>query len=780
MKRIQVLLSVLALLAATACSQRYELNLPLALNRTEMRFESSGNSYYVLVYCQGAWTARLDKEVPWVSLSRTEGVGNGQIMVTTDLNRGVSRGVSLIVNGAAGSKEMYISQKSGGSEVGNYKLVKEQVDLLRGASTGRMAAKTDLDEETLSGVEVTVEYEAEDAQPWIHDFVVTSTRVHFQADENTTGANRSAQVTLTFPLARWDTPVQAFFTVNQSTAEPAEMAATLSPLSDGTQPAWAEGDRLLLLDADGSTILPAEVALASGSQATLLFNADAVRSGILGAAYPEDYIYRWSDGKVYVRLPEDRPYVTSLSQATDLAVMAGKKDGERISLSAAGALLRLTLQGEGVLQQLSLMAEVPITGDGTMDMSLANPAYMPASGASSQIFMDLPAEGVSLPATLYVAVPEGDLGNILISAVTSAWSGCVSGKAQEDGTAGGIVPLQEINFTIPTEATDLTQGDKWGNCFLVESADQAMYSFALRKPDGAIVSQASQCSILWQTAPNVVDYLAIDAANSTLYFRKSQDNPGSSHVAVMDADGLVCWSYHIWAPASPVKECPFGSRIFMDRNLGAREAAAQDESNASIGMHYQWGRKDPFPPARATGSGNGRRSVVYPDNIVFVVAQDGISQAVADATPNTYYWGSGASGKQDWRDVQDDTLWETASSNANPCPYGWMVPSNDDLCVLPDRLKAAEYVSKVGITIQDDEGKAVLFVPGGAYRRSTSTASELANMQDGWIWSSTPYEMGQYRGSYRLWFQSNQNNRRLDTSYPQRRWAGNIRCIKVK
>ncbi len=98
MKRIQLLLPVLALLlAAAGCSQRYELNLPLALNRTEMRFDASGNSYYVLVYCQGDWTATLEKDVPWVSLSRSSGHGNSQIMVSADLNRGVSRGVVLTV-----------------------------------------------------------------------------------------------------------------------------------------------------------------------------------------------------------------------------------------------------------------------------------------------------------------------------------------------------------------------------------------------------------------------------------------------------------------------------------------------------------------------------------------------------------------------------------------------------------------------------------------------------------------------------------------------------------
>lgn len=770
------------LLAAAGCSQRYELNLPLALNRTEMRFDASGNSYYVMVYCQGAWTARLDKEVPWVELSRTEGVGNSQIMVSADLNRGVSRGVTLLVTGAAGTKEMYISQTSGNSEAGNYSLVKEGIEMLRGASTGRIAAGTDLDEETLSRVETSVEYDQEDLQPWIHDIQVSASRVTFQVDENTSGEPRSATVYLSFPLARWDTPVQAFFTVSQSVAEPAEIPASLLPLNDGTQPVWADGDRLLLLDSDGSNTFPAEVNTFNGAAATLLFNADAVRSGVLGGVYPEDYVSRWSGGKVYVHLPESQPYVSSPALAGQLALVAGKKVGDALQLGGACALLRLNLQGEGTLQQLSVLAGSPLSGDGTIDMAQDRPVYVPGSDGSPQITVNIPAEGIALPAQLYVAVPAGDLGNLLVSAVTSTWSGCVSGAAQAAGTAGGVIALEELSFSIPAQATDLTQGSKWANCFVVDGTEEALYSVEIRRPDGTLpASDISRCSILWQTAPGVVDYLAIDPASSKLYFRKSADNPGSAHVAVISGDGVIRWSYHIWAPATPVEERVIGTWTFMDRNVGAIRADARDYSNASIGMHYQWGRKDPFPPAKATAAnGNGMRAKVYPDNIVFVTAQDGVSQEVADATPNTYYWGSGASGKQDWRDVQDDALWASATSNANPCPYGWMVPSNDALGVIPERLKAAEYVSKVGITIQDDNGKEMLFVPGGAYRRSTSTASELANMSDGWIWSSTPIDITPYRGSYRLWYQSNVNNRRIDSTYPHRRWGGNVRCVKVQ
>ncbi len=770
------------LLAAAGCSQRYELDLPLALNRTEMRFEASGNSYYVMVYCRGAWTARLDKDVPWVSLSRTEGVGNSQIMVSTDLNRGVSRGVSLLVSGDAGTREMYISQKSGNSEAGNYKLVKEGLEMLRKAATGRIAAGTDLDEATLAGVQSSVEYAQGDSQPWIHDIQVSAARVTFRVDENNTGAARSATVNLSFPLARWDTPVQAFFQVNQSVAEPVEMKASLSPVEGGAQPVWAEGDRLLLLDTDGSNTFPAEVYSAEGADATLLFNEEAVQSGVSGGVYPEDCISRWSGGKVYVHLPDTRPVVTRLAQAEHLALLAGKKVNDGIRLGGACALLRLDLQGTGKLLQLNLLAASALTGDGTIDMAGDKPVYVPSAEGNPQITVDIPAEGITLPAQLYVAVPEGNLGSLLVSAVTSSWSGCVSGEPQAAAAAGSVVALQELSFSIPSEATDLTRGGKWANCFMVDGEQEAMYSVDIRRPDGSVpAADISRCSILWQTAPGVVDYLAIDEAASKLYFHKSPDNPGSAHVAVLGGDGAVRWSYHIWAPATPVEERVIGSWTFMDRNVGAVRADAKDYSNASIGMHYQWGRKDPFPPAKGTAaSGNGMRSKVYPDNIVFVTAQDGVSQEVADATPNTYYWGSGASGKQDWRDVQDDNLWASASSNANPCPYGWMVPSNDALGVIPERLKAADYVSRVGITIKDDKGKDMLFVPGGAYRRSTSAASELANMSDGWIWSSTPFDIAPYRGSYRLWYQSNTNNRRIDSTYPHRRWGGNVRCVKVQ
>ena len=779
MKRLITMAAVL-LLGAAACSQRYEVDLPLALNRTEMRFKSSGNSYYVLVYSDGHWTAELDKDVPWVTLSKTSGDGNGQIMVSTDINKGVSRGVTLIVSNGHGSREMYISQEKGTTDGGNYRFVKEGVELLRAASTARIMAGTDLDDATVEGAIDTVIYATEN-EDWVHDIEVSRSRVTFRVDENGTGADRTATVRITFPLARWDTPVTAYFNILQSVGEPVELQARVESVQ-GNAIHLSEDERLTLLDADGNATLPASVSDASAEGATLLLNGDAIRSGILGGVYPEDYVSRWSGGKVYVSIPAEQELKTSLSRAADLTVLAGKKEGESLVLRSACSILRIKIAGTGSLRELSVSSGLPLAGEGSIDMGAEAPFYTPSAGGPESISVLLPEGGINLPAELYLTVPSGHLGRLTVNATTSAWSGSVTAESETVGIVHDIVPLEEITLSIPAGAENLSEGGKWANCYLVEDPAEKLYCIDIRRPDGTVPAEdITRCSYLWQTAPDVLTYLAIDAKEGKLYFRKGQNRPGNAHVAVLNADGEIRWSYHIWAPATPVESRKFGSYSIMDRNLGAREAMATDFSGASIGMHFQWGRKDPFPPSAQTGtSGNGNHGKVYPDAIAFVTAQDGVPQELADATPTTYYWGSGASGKQDWREVQDDNLWASANSNNNPCPKGWTVSGNEVLSLIAARMTGITFESRVGITIKDDDNKPVLFAPGGVYRRSTSTASEMANMGDGWIWSATPVEDATYGGSYRLWYQSNMNNRRVDKAYPQRRWGGNVRCVKVQ
>ena len=780
MKSIKWIKGLALAICLAACSQRFEVNIPFALNRTDMRFGSSGNTYYVMVYSQGAWTAQLEKDVPWVQLSRTSGEGNGQILVSTDMNQGVSRGVVLTVRSEHGSREMYISQEGGLKDGGNYSLMKEKVDILRGAGTSRVSAGTNLDDETISHVQTSVEYDSEDNN-WIHDIAVTGKKVTFRFDSNEGTDERSATVYLSFPLARWDKPVSAFFKVVQSVGEPAQIDGSIQPLPSGAV-SWMDEDMIVILSDDGSSTVPAEIKEFDGASASFLYNKDALPGTIAGSVYPEDYVKHQNGGKVFLTLPTEQECVTELSKASQLAILAGKMSGEALSFKSACSILKLDIQGDGTLMKLSLSAPVPISGEGSVDLNAFTPVYVPDNGQSNDISVLLPEEGLPLPAQLYVAVPSGNLGRLSVNATTTSWSGGITCQAQSVGVVHEIVPLEQISLSIPTEAQDLCAAGKWANCYLVEDQSEKMYSIDLKKPDGKVPAEdITQCSYLWQTSPNTLTYLAIDVKGGKLYFRKGENLPGSALVGVMNEEGTVRWSWHIWAPATPVQECKFSTYSIMDRNLGAVEAAARDQSNASIGMHYQWGRKDPFPPSDGVRDGGAANHVkVYPNSIKMITAQDGVSSEVADANPTTYYWGSGATGKEDWLNVQDDTRWESGSSNANPCPPGWTVAHNAALELVAAKLKAGSYTAKEGITITDDEGREMLFVPGGWYRRSANTSSEIASCGDGRIWSSTPLEYGNYRGSWHLWFQSKQDNRRLDNNYPQRRWGANVRCVKIQ
>ena len=106
--------AILALiLGASACSQRYELHLPLSLNREKMEFNKEGASYYVLVYTDNNWTASLSEEASWLELSRTSGSGNSQIMVTAKSNTSAEREAVLTVDDGSARKTMLITQKTG-------------------------------------------------------------------------------------------------------------------------------------------------------------------------------------------------------------------------------------------------------------------------------------------------------------------------------------------------------------------------------------------------------------------------------------------------------------------------------------------------------------------------------------------------------------------------------------------------------------------------------------------------------------------------------------------
>ena len=195
---------------------------------------------------------------------------------------------------------------------------------------------------------------------------------------------------------------------------------------------------------------------------------------------------------------------------------------------------------------------------------------------------------------------------------------------------------------------------------------------------------------------------------------------GNALIGAFDDNGVVIWSWHIWV-------CPemYDSRTgqiieeqfledwtisgyrFMDRNLGAlSNMPLEDNSVASMGLQYQWGRKDPFiGPAYSndmfTGTGllpvvhyyeewgvNGQTTlfpsqltadnrkidytVAHPTQLVYWKHPDGKPTSLISLDNiGMFLWGTdkGFAGK-DIKELGTKTIYD-------PCPVGYRVPPVD-------------------------------------------------------------------------------------------------------
>ncbi len=320
------------------------------------------------------------------------------------------------------------------------------------------------------------------------------------------------------------------------------------------------------------------------------------------------------------------------------------------------------------------------------------------------------------------------------------------------------------------------------NCFLVENVTGGKYFVDALHVDGTPIADAVSAAVLWQTEENLIQYPLLQ--NGKCYFTVDAAKKGNTILNLRNASNKSVWTLHIWVAGEAVGSRKLDGKVFMDRNLGALAATAPTatESDAA-GLHYQWGRKDPFPTAADyVTTGNRDHKAVYPASAISInKAQDGQTAAWVLQHPGYYIMGtSGGSGAEDWIDTQDDNLWGGESgvkANADPCPQGWKVPRSSDISSAAlTRIKAGAFAA-YGVSLPDDDG-ADLYIPAsGVWRRTFADASEMANVgKQGWWWTASSGTVNtNFRGGIRLVIQSS-TARTLDSQ--PRRWGASVRCVK--
>ena len=163
---------------------------------------------------------------------------------------------------------------------------------------------------------------------------------------------------------------------------------------------------------------------------------------------------------------------------------------------------------------------------------------------------------------------------------------------------------------------------------------------------------------------------------------------GNAVVAIYDninpdaEEANVLWSFHIWV--TEINEHNLGTNIkgnnyiVLDRNLGAVCTIPGD--TRSIGLLYQWGRKDPFPASEGwtdqekmlytlTGTTNlSYKEVDTSENLVEAIRQPA-RFLIAITSPGDWYTNS--------MSLLNRTLWlPNTKTIFDPCPVGWRVPGN--------------------------------------------------------------------------------------------------------
>jgi len=118
-----------------------------------------------------------------------------------------------------------------------------------------------------------------------------------------------------------------------------------------------------------------------------------------------------------------------------------------------------------------------------------------------------------------------------------------------------------------------------------------------------------------------------------------------------------------------------GVRSVISRNLGA---LSSDENNyKSLGMLYQWGRKDPFLPSMSVDS-DATPSYIKGE-YVYETSSSAEKNTIRYAVAQPMHFLSCVSDTNtDWLINSDETLWGGDKTKYDPCPVGWRVPTSDE------------------------------------------------------------------------------------------------------
>lgn len=120
---------------------------------------------------------------------------------------------------------------------------------------------------------------------------------------------------------------------------------------------------------------------------------------------------------------------------------------------------------------------------------------------------------------------------------------------------------------------------------------------------------------------------------------------------------------------------PATGKTWMDRNLGSGQVAVLSHDVSAYGGLYQWGRCTDGHEKRTSETTTTLSPTDTPIDNKFIIASSGV---------------------KDWRNPQNDNLWQGVNGINNPCPIGYRLPTEAEYTAEIATWSAATSVGAFG------------------------------------------------------------------------------------
>ena len=458
-------------------------------------------------------------------------------------------------------------------------------------------------------------------------------------------------------------------------------------------------------------------------------------------------------------------------------------------------VLALNIKGEDKIRAITMTAKdadgntMPLSGFADVkrresDFYIVRMHNVTADGMAesgrSSVTLECPDVqlSTSTPTAFHIALPPGTYSSFQLI-ITTAEGEFMKVESNKEL----VINRSKIKHTTPLSyvasvSIDLSERGT-SNSYIV--SDAGLYSFDAsvigNGADGIIPGanfhtdnpaiEPASAEILWETPSGTISNVTFDSETKRLSFIAS-GSKGNAVVAAKDANGTILWSWHIWHTDQPAEHTYINYQnqtiVVQDRNLGATRAdkGIGEQWKESIGLSYQWGRKDPFTV--------GKEDVVS----YKITIQESIQ-----------YPRQAANGDGGWLLNSVRNLWTDSTKTIyDPCPVGYKVAPRDTWSGFTAYGSSTYQPSEINWTGVWDNGLYFIYdgVNSAWYPRIYMGPSMGLSYNEVECWSSysTSWDGDYWTGANRLYvrYDSDREVHVDPYSGTEHRYSRAVRCVK--